>query len=234
MIRKLILCLVGIAIFSPVLCHRVAAQGVKLYPVDEAAKDASFKRFRDRLIVALKKRDGKFLLSIVHPKILNSFGGDGGIREFVNTWKPNSSDSKVWTELLTVLSLGGSFDRENGQKVFGAPYISSRWDSIQNKLPREADAFTHSAIIAARVPVYSKPDVAGRALAFLSYDVVEVDNERSVWKGEHEELLWGKIKTSKGQEGYVEGDKIRSAIDYRAYFKKVRGKWLMYIFVAGD
>jgi len=236
MIRKLILCLAGIALFSPVLCDRVAAQEVKLYPVDEAAKDASFKRFRDKLIVALKRRDRKFLLSSLHPKILNSYGGEGGIREFVDTWELNSPTSKVWKELLTVLSLGGSFDNENGQKTFGAPYISSRWDSLANKLPPDgADAFTHSAIIAASVPIYSKPDAAGRAVAFLSYDVVEVDNERSVWRdADRDELLWVKIKTLKSQEGYVQGDRIRSAIDYRAYFKKVRGKWLMYIFVAGD
>ena len=234
MIRKLILCLAGIALFSAAFCDRVGAQEVKLYPVDEASKDVSFKRFRDRLIVALKRRDRKVLLSIVDPHILNSFGGSGGIKEFVSMWKLNSPDSKVWTELLTVLSLGGSFDRENAQKTFYAPYISSRWDSIQNKLPRDADAFTHSAIIAARVPVYSEPEPVGRTLALLSFDVVEVDNERSVWKGEHEELLWARIKTLKGQEGYVQGDKIRNAADYRASFKKVRGKWLMYIFVAGD
>lgn len=234
MIRKLILCLAGIALFSPAICNRVAAQELKLYPVDEASKDASFKRFRDRLIAALKRHDRKFLLSIVHPKIQNSFGGDGGIREFVATWKLDSPDSKVWTELLTVLSLGGSLGKVNGQKTFAAPYVSSHWDSIQNKLPRDADAFTHSAIIAAKVPVYRKPDAASPAVTFLSYDVVEVDNERSVWKGEHEELLWAKIKTLKGQEGYVLGDKIRSAVDYRAYFQQVRGKWLMHSFIAGD
>ena len=228
------MCLAGIALFSLALCDRAAAQEVKLNPVDEASKDPSFKRFREKLIVAVKRRDRKFLLSILHPKIENTFDGKGGIEEFVAKWKVNSPESKVWTELLTVLTMGGSFGKDNGQKIFEAPYVSSRWDSIMNKLPG-ADAFTYSAIIAASVPVYSKPDAAGRAVTFLSYDVVEVDNERSVWKdADRDELLWVKIKTLKSQQGYVQGDKIRSAVDYRAYFKKVRGKWLMYIFVAGD
>ncbi|MDQ3472495.1 MAG: SH3 domain-containing protein [Acidobacteriota bacterium] len=223
------------ALFSPVLCDRVAAQEVKLYPVDEAARDASFKRFRERLILALKRRDRKFLLGIVHPEIQNNIvDGHNGIEGFIAKWKLNSPDSKVWTELLTTLSLGGSFEKENGQKLFVAPYVTSRWGSLENKLPRDADAFTHSAIIAARVPVYSKPDAAGRAVAFLSYDVVEVDNDRSVWKCDHEELRWAKIKTLKGQEGYVLGNRIRAAVDYRAYFKKVRGKWMMNAFLAGD
>ena len=121
-----------ITIFSPTLFAETRAQDVKLYPVDEASKDLSFKRFRDRLIGAVKKRDKRFLLSILHPKIMNSFGGDGGVREFVEMWKLNSPDSKVWSELLTVLSMGGSFYQEDGTEDFsGAPYVSSRWDRIQ-------------------------------------------------------------------------------------------------------
>ena len=235
MIRKLKVCLAVIALLSTAFSDQTAAQEIKLYPVDEAAKDASFKRFRDRLIVALNKHDRKFLLSILHPKIQNSFGGNGGIKEFIADWKLNSPNSKVWTDLLTVLSLGGSFDTEDRQKIFIAPYVTSRWDSIQNKLPTGADAFSYSAIIAARVPLYSRPDASRSAIVFLSYDVVEVDYEHSVGKdAERKELLWVKIKTLKGQEGYVPRDKIRSAVDQRAYFKKVRGKWMMYIFIAGD
>ncbi len=113
--------------------------------------------------------------------------------------------------------------------------MTSRWDRIRNKLPTGGDAFSYSAIAAARVPLYSRPETAAPPVALLSYDVVEVDHEHSVWKGaDREELLWVKIKTMKGREGYVQGDKIRSAVDQRAYFKKVRGKWMMYVFIAGD
>lgn len=235
MIKKLLVCLAVITLFSPAFSGRVVAQEIKLYPVDEGSRDVSFKRFRERLIAALKRRDRKYLLSIVHPEIMNSYGGNSGIKEFVESWKPNSPDSKIWKELLAVLSLGGSFDRENGQKIFVAPYISSRWESIANKLPPDADAFTHSAIVGARVPVYSKPDAAAPAVFFLSYDVVQRDDQRSLWKDvDRDELLWARIKTLKGREGYVQGNRIRSAVDYRAYFKKVRSKWMMYIFIAGD
>lgn len=233
MIRKLVVLGMMVSL-SSAFCYRAAAQEVKLFPVDEAAKDASFKRFRDRLIVALKGRDRKFLLSIIHPNILNTYGGNSGIKGFVELWKLNSADSKVWTELMTVLSLGGSFNTENGQKIFAAPYISSRWDSIENKLPSGADAFTYWAIIEAKVPVYSQPHATAPPVVFLSYDVVEVDHDRSVWKEDQEKLNWIKIKTLKGQKGFVQGDKIRSAGDQRAFFKKIRGRWVMYIFIAGD
>ena len=65
MIRKRILGLTLIALLSPTLSDGVLAQEIKLYPVDEAYKDRSFKLFRDRLIAALKSVTRKFLLSIL-------------------------------------------------------------------------------------------------------------------------------------------------------------------------
>jgi len=234
MIKKLLVCLALITLLSPVFSGRVAAQELKLYPVDEASRDVSFKRFRDRLIAALKRRDRKFLLSSLHPNIRNSFGGDGGVREFVEMWNLNSRTSKVWSELLTVLSMGGSFYQEAGRKTFEAPYVSSRWASISKKLPGGGDEFSYSAIIGENVPIYSRPVAAAPPLAFLSYDVVEVDHDRSVFDSNLEELRWVKIKTLKGQEGFVHPDRIRSAAGQRAYFIKLRGKWVMSAFVGGD
>src|SRR4026208_454624 len=121
-IRKLIISSAAIALLCGVPSSRACAQELKLYPVDEAAKDPSFKRFRDRLILAGKKHDRRFLLSILHPNIRNSCGGDGGVKEFVSMWEVNSPTSKVWSELLEVLSLGGSFKVQEGKKYFEAPY----------------------------------------------------------------------------------------------------------------
>jgi hypothetical protein len=236
-IQKFIICIAAIALLFNASSSRALAQELKLFPVDEAAKDPSFKRFRDRLILAVKKHDRRFLVSILHPKILNSFGGDGGIKEFVSMSKLNSPSSKVWSELLEVLSLGGSFNRQGGQKYFEAPYVSSRWDTIQYRLPPDGDAFSHSAIISTNVPAYSMPNVVSPVAIYLSYDVVAVDYERSIYNNtntEFEELLWVKIKTLKGKEGYVQAGNIRSAVGQRAYFKKIRGKWLMDAFVGGD
>ncbi len=236
MISKLILVSVLITLLSPTFFAETRAQNIKLYPVDEASTDLSFKRFRDRLIGALKKRDKRFLLSVLHSKIRNSFGGDGGVREFVEMWKLNEPDSDVWSELLTVLSMGGSFykDQEDGRKTFEVPYVSSRWDSVSNKLPGGGDPFSYSAIIGQSVPIYSRPIDAAPPIEFLSYDVVEVDRDRSVYDSSLENLRWVKIKTLKGQEGYVKPDRIRSAVDMRAYFIKLRGKWVMTAFIAGD
>lgn len=234
MIRKRILGLVLIALLSTALCAGSLAQEVKLYPVDEAHKDRSFKLFRQRLIAALKRRDRKFLLSILDKRIRNSWGGDGGVKEFVEHWKLNAPDSKVWAELLTILSMGGSFSEENGQKIFDAPYVSSRWETIEAKLPAGLDAFCCGVVIKTNVRMYTRPDAATAVLALLSYDVVHTDYAGSVEDATGEEFRWVKIRTFKGQDGYVKGDQIRSPIGLRASFKKVRGKWLMDNLVGGD
>src|SRR5262245_10335517 len=77
---KLLILLVSIS------CPAMAQVG-KLYPVDEGPKDPSFQAFRDKLIEAAKNRDAKFILSILDPNITSSFGGNGGVKEFKETWK---------------------------------------------------------------------------------------------------------------------------------------------------
>jgi hypothetical protein len=103
----------------------------KLYPVDEAARDASLFVLRARLLEAVLQRDMAFILGILSQDILNSFGGNGGIAEFKEQRKPEQPGSKLWPTLLTVLVLGGSFRDE---RTFAAPYTYSRF-------PDQLDAF---------------------------------------------------------------------------------------------
>jgi hypothetical protein len=228
--KKLILGLALVLLFSPLPC---AAQNIRLYPVDESHKDRSFKNFRDRLLAALRRRDKKFLLSILHPEILNSLGGERGVKEFVEKWKLNSSQSKVWSEFYKILLLGGTFDDVKGEKEFSAPYVSSRWDRIQPKLGGEFAEVSYEAIIGSSVRVYSRPDLVAPVLTRLSYDVVEVDYPGSIQSSDFE-FIWVKIKLPKGRSGYVRADEIRSPSATSAHFKKFKGKWLLYIFSGGE
>src|SRR5215469_11392998 len=104
------------------------SQSRKLLPVDEAAKDPSFKAFRDALIDAVKRKDTQFVLEVVAPDILSDFGGGNGIQNFKTKWRlGNAAESKLWAELETILSMGGSFRVEDGKKSFWAPYVYSAW-----------------------------------------------------------------------------------------------------------
>lgn len=206
------------------------AQERYVKPVDEAQKDASFFAFRTKLIEAVKKRDAKYILSIVDPKISNTFGDDDGIRYFRNVWKLNSPNSEFWNEFLIVITHGGTFTKEAGLKTkqFCAPYTF-------NSFPDDLDVFEYQAIFGDNVNLRSKPETNAPIVANLSYNVVKVDFENSVKeKNKDNEFSWLKIQTLGGRRGFVKAEFVRSPIAYRACFEKKKGVWKMTAFIAGD
>jgi hypothetical protein len=200
------------------------AQVKKLYPVDEAAKDPTFFVFRARLFKAIQEKDTQFIYSILDDKIENYFGGGVGIASFKTTWHAERPNSKLWSELLNVLALGGRFDEKDHS--FSAPYLF-------NGFPEDVDAFEHGAIIEDGVRVRKEPSTRGEVLVTLSFDIVEVptwDRQKST----NDKRDWLLVKLSDGQKGYVAAEYVRSPIDYRAIFEKKNGKWVMTAFIAGD
>lgn len=221
--RKIIyiglLLLLGISI-------NVSAQKERyIRPVDEGTKDKSFSTFRAKLIEAVKMRDKKYLFSVLDPNIEASFGGDNGIEDFKKMWDINSSKSKLWDELLTVLSNGGGFQDKN---TFAAPYSFKSF-------PADLDAFEYQVIFGNNVNLRSKPDLSAKVISQLSYNIVKVDYQNSVSDGKSEPTyLWLKIETLGGKKGFVNAEFVRSPIDFRAIFVRKKGKWKMSAFVAGD
>lgn len=214
----LILCLLIVPCF---------AQERFVKPVDEAEKNASFLAFRTKLIQAVQKRDVKFILSITDKNIKNGFGGDDGIENFKKQWKIYNRNSEFWREFLIVLTHGGTFDKEN-KNSFYAPYLFSTF-------PEDIDAFEYQAIFGNNVNLRSKPDINSPVVASLSYNIIQTDWESSVKSPTNKnEFLWVKIKTLGGKTGYVKPEFVRSSIDYRAGFDKIRGKWILTFFLAGD
>lgn len=205
------------------------AQERKLLPVDEGKRDASFSAFREKTLEAAKKRDVKYILSIVDANIKNTFGDSNGIEEFKKMWEINSPQSDFWDEFITVLEHGGAFFKRKGapkNQIFHAPYTFSHF-------PEDLDAFEHQAIFGSNVNLRSKPDASAPIVAGLSYNIVKVDYENSV-KGKDDEYLWLKVETLGGKKGFVNAKYVRGAIHYRAIFEKRNGKWKLVIFVAGD
>lgn len=200
----------------------------QVLPVDEGKLDASFKSFREKLIEAIEKRDVKYIVGILDPAIVNSFGGNGGIEEFKKMWKIDSPTSELWDELLIVLTNGGSFLKEENNNLFCAPYSFKQF-------PEDLDAFEYQLIFDNNVNLRARPDLKAETVAQLSYNVVKVDYENSVAdKNKEGEYLWLKVETLGGKKGFVSAKFVRSPIDYRACFEKKNGKWKMTTFVAGD
>ncbi|MEO7674130.1 MAG: SH3 domain-containing protein [Pyrinomonadaceae bacterium] len=207
-----------------------AAQERYVQPVDEAKMDASFAAFRTKLIAAAERRDAKFVLSILDPKISLSFGGDAGIADFKRIWKIGDSKSLFWDEFLTVIRNGGTFVREKKRRtnLFYAPYS---FDSF----PADLDAFEHSIIFGNNVNLRERPSNDSKILDHLSYNIVKIDNDGTVMKAGGSDVAdWYSIKTLGGKTGYVKAEFVRSPIDFRAGFEKKRGVWKMVAFIAGD
>ena len=195
----------------------------KLYPVDEAARDASLFILRARLLEAVQQRDTALILSSLSPDIFNSFGGNSGIAKFKEEWKPDQPNSKLWPTLATVLALGGSFQNE---KTFTAPYTYSRF-------PDKLDAFEHGVIVGENVRVRQMATPDSPVVTSLSFDVVEVTDwgAKSTEGGKQE---WVRVKLASGQQGYIASAYVRSPLDYRIVFEKRQGRWLITTLVAGD
>jgi hypothetical protein len=207
------------------------AQERKVLPVDEGKRDASFSAFREKTLQAAKRRDVKYILSIVDANIKNTFGDSNGIEEFKKMWKINSPQSEFWDEFITVLEHGGAFWKRNGapkNQIFHAPYTFTQF-------PEDLDSIEHQCVFGNNVNLRSKPDASAPVVASLSYDIVKVDFENSV-KDETDEdkYSWLKVETLGGKKGFVNAKYVRSPVDYRAIFEKRNGRWKLVTFVAGD
>jgi hypothetical protein len=193
----------------------------KLRPVDEGTKNASFAHFRSQLVRALESRDSAFVRSILDPQILVSLGGEYGRADFEANWKLDDPMSKFWSEMQRVLSLGGTLGPDG--RGFTAPYVFSCW-------PDEHDAFEHVAVILPAAALRSRPSKSAPAVLRFSYDIL-----RLATAPEEPPAGWVFVETlDRTRRGYVPADRVRSPIDYRAFFERREDKWFLTVFVAGD
>ena len=190
-------------------------------PIDDSSLSPSLSQFLKVFDVAVKNKDFTAIKSITSAGILNSFGGEGGIGEFMLIWK-NNQDSLF--EILSVIRKGGGRLTRNkeGAEFYCLPRMFTDF-------PKDLDAFTHGVLVDEDVPIYAEPDKKSRVLTKLSHAVVGVDD----WVNEKNN--WQPIRLKQDIQAYVESNKVRSPIDYRACFVQNKtGQWRMTQLVAGD
>ena len=218
------------------------AQEQYLMPVDEGQSNPSLAAFRTKLIAAVKRKDAKYVLSVLDPKVKIDFGGGAGIVAFKKEWENLGPESRFWAQFLPVISNGGAFSDETEAKepMFWAPYVFGSF-------PSELDAFEHAAIIGKDVHLRAKPSLKGDIVAKLSFNIVKIDPDEldvpdegmspaeMAYTGRNPEpFFWVKVTTLGGKTGYVKDEYVRRPVDYRAGFEKKRGVWKLVAFIAGD
>ncbi|MDP2239318.1 MAG: hypothetical protein Q8K18_04030 [Burkholderiales bacterium] len=213
-LHQTLICLCLLTLFT----LPAGAQDMKLQPVDEGAKDASWVSFKNRLLDALDKKDRKLVLGIIDKNIRNSFDGTRGISEFKKLWDFDAEDSPLWLELKAALFLGGAYrKRDKAPDEFCAPYVLPKW-------PDNIDPHTHGAIIARDVLVKSEPSSASATLQTLAYDIVAVTDWDVADQVADVKQRWVKVKIKEG-EGFVPEEQIRSPIEHTACFVKEPNGW---------
>lgn len=85
---------------------------VNFPPINDITKDKSLVTFVNQLKVAVQKKDKAFLLGALDEKVMNGFGGDGGIEEFKEYWHWPKDTLSVWHTLEHILNIGGAFTKE--------------------------------------------------------------------------------------------------------------------------
>jgi hypothetical protein len=196
----------------------VAAQQRKLPLVDEAAGDATWQRFKKRLLVAVDRRDKQFLLSILDKNVRNQDERSRGVATFRKQWELDTDDSPLWHELATALQLGAAHIVRDKRKELCAPYLLGTW-------PDDVEPFHHGVVIARDAAVQAEPSTASAALGPLSYDIVPVLNWEVDDKADARQK-WVRIRYRE-REGYVPEEQIRSPIEQAACFVKSGSSWRM-------
>ncbi len=197
---------------------------LRLNPMDEGPRDASFQKFRTEFKAIVARKDSKALMKIVMPNIQNSFGGDNGAANFKKMWKPQEAKSDVWPVLKLVLDMGGNFDSKT---EFSAPYVYSAF-------PSDLDGFETIVVTAPDAVMRDKPKADAPVVRKLDHDILTIVTPAKKLQHESGPNDWLEVKDAAGKQGFVLQRDMRSPIDFRAGFKKIKGRWRMVDLVVGD
>lgn len=203
------------------------AQEAKLVPVDEAASDISWVRFKNALLDALEKKNKKFVLGVVDANIRNGPASPNGIAEFRKQWDFDADPRELWAELRRILFLGGVYVRKpRGPTQFCGPFVAMRW-------PDGFDPYRSGAIVSRETLAKERPSADSRTIATLAYDIVGVPDWEVADEDKDSPQKWVKVRLKAG-EGYVPEEQIRSAIEHRACFQRTKDGWKLTALLAGE
>lgn len=200
----------------------------KILPIDESGSDRTLVAFISNLKNIVSNKDTAGLFKSLDTLITVSYGGGvSGIKAFSETWELDKPDkSKLWTYLNQILSMGGTWENDEG-KYFCIPYVQS--NKTFSKYKYDFDWYFTAVCISPKVIVYQKPQSNSKTIATLSYDIVEIDQEVS---GNSD---FTKIHTiDKKVQGYVKTSNIFYSASASLIIKKINNNWKITEFAPYD
>lgn len=200
------------------LCLWFQAQGaVRLYPVDDTARDPAFRSYINKLKSAVDRRNTAALRKLVASDVVvGPADADKGWQKFVAKWRidDDAAKSTVWTALSDLVALG--FIQEH-PSLFLSPYLVWRF-------PRELSMARHLVVIRDNAALRDAPSPRAAALTSLSFDIVERLSDAQEPK---QSFQWVHVRTLDGRTGYLSARDVMSPLTPRAQFGLRQGRWLL-------
>jgi hypothetical protein len=200
-----------------------AAAETPVVPVNQATRDPALVKVIAALTAAAKAKNFKRLSQHVSERIELDYGGGRGRAEF---GRRLAKGPKFWDEVVWVLEHGGRFAKDGS---FWAPYT---YDAEIGNL----DVF-EAGVVLAKVKAHAEPRANAPMVAELDRSVVKVTD----WKRTkttpspfYRRRDWVQIELEDKRKAWLQAKHVRSVVDFRAGFNKMRGVWKMTAFIAGD
>lgn len=190
-----------------------------LPPKDECAAEPGFAAFRAELQRVIAARDDKKIMTLITPDILNGFSSDDGHVWFRKNWDLDNDpkNSALWSKLGKVLSMGCA----KGDGWLAVPYLYQR-------IPDTYEPFDVVVATGPAIVMRDAPRADAKPVRTLDWEIVNAVGDEGIPDD------WIKLRTDDGATGFALRDDVHSPIDYRALFKREKGKWMMTALLAGD
>ena len=196
------------------LCMFFEADAVRLYPVDDTARDPGFRSYTQKLRRTVEARSTQELRKLVDKDVVVGPGKDDkGWDRFLAQWRPEERDSPVWPALAELLSLG--FIQEHPQ-LFLSPYLVWRF-------PTELNMATHLAVVREKAALREAPSARAPVVAWLEFDIVR---QLGPVQGGEDLVQWIRVRAG-DKTGYINAREVMSPLMPRAQFVRLRGRWLL-------
>ena len=203
-----------------------------------------FAKFRQQLQQAIQKRDTKFVLALIPQKGLAlGFGRPNTAKQL----KLDDPKAPFWSLLEKAMGSNCGFadpDATTPAKGWICPTVSRdfyrQYPPKPNTPPGLEYELSNVIVIGDRVNVRALPNLNSEVVGILSNEVVKFDRKR--FENSQEEQInatdpmsdWTPVILPNRKQGYVYNRYAYQALENRAIFKKINGKWQITEMPGGD
>ncbi|MGB4846590.1 MAG: SH3 domain-containing protein [Saprospiraceae bacterium] len=222
------------------LVQLVSAQQKPFPPRDETNTDPSLSAFVMDLKKAVTNRNQAWVKKSLADDAESSLDSELNKDSFIKTWDVDNDSSDFWRIVSRVIDMGGVFLHDtadhSGKFQFVFPYTYALDLSIED------DFYNMGVITGKNVNLRAKPDINGKVVAQLTYDIVrfltDPKEELQITSGANGigEPEWYKIETyGKDKTGWVNWRFVYNLMGPRLFlYKESSGKWKISALITGD